>query len=900
MGMSAIMTTLLCSSVTSQSQASDIDIYKEASTANITLMFMLDISGSMTLNQVGSSACDIPNGYTYTGTDSEASTTTRPYTRSYCNASSNTSVTYFYKKESNRYYSCKVTETAEIGSTSADDCKYSINKPINTILNSYQQTSGSTIYYYKNTSIKFYDRITRVKDGMYDLLQGSSTVTRLSDDKVIGLSAFSYNGGGRAGYIVIPARRLDAPVGTSTQRDVLLGAIANLTAGGGTPTANAYADTAAYLMGTTTRRTSNQAILRLAGSNSDYYARCTAINSSGNCTSFDGYYSGFSSIASSYSSTGNYAGYIGTYYSGPIYDLYSGFQYSSSDSKGATNYIQPTSLSEQTSTTSQCSGQGIYVLTDGEPNGSGVSIAQPLMQTALGSYGNVLTCSGTLFNSAGASYGSAAGWECISDFSQLLLNRNNPSGAAIKTAVVGFGSDFNGLTSYSSALTQGQNITNIESSSASTDVKNAAKWGVYAGGGWYSGASSADVVASVNGFIGQLTTNIPPVTTGAATIPVDALNPSALQNFAYFSQFQPTPGVASTPQLWQGNLKKYNVLNGLLVDRDNNAVVNSSGRIVDNKDVWSTGITDETMALVGGVKAKLNLGLDSSDVVRRKVLINRDSSGDATDTTLNQITTSYLSSSDPDRAYLLSLLGYNIDPANTPTTLDGLRASSELRQLGAVMHSSPILLTNQGKISADSSGALTSSDRQDYILFGTTQGLLHVVDATTGVEKFAFVPNEMVQTQKKAFLKYDTTSGGTNKMFYGVDAPWTNYSEYVPTTAGVLTVGEGLNGASGKQIAYGGLRMGGRSYYALDLHDTNSPSMLFHVDPNNQRIYSSDTTVNSTTYPELQYMGQSWSKPSVGWVRWNGSKRLVMFVGGGYDAGGTDGDGTFDADGALA
>jgi type IV pilus assembly protein PilY1 len=33
--------------------------------------------------------------------------------------------------------------------------------------------------------------------------------------------------------------------------------------------------------------------------------------------------------------------------------------------------------------------------------------------------------------------------------------------------------------------------------------------------------------------------------------------------------------------------------------------------------------------------------------------------------------------------------------------------------------------------------------------FGTTQGVLHVVDATTGEEKFAFVPNAMVESQKK-------------------------------------------------------------------------------------------------------------------------------------------------------
>lgn len=914
---SAAMTVLLCVSTVTQLQASDIDIYQPAKSANVTLMFMLDISGSMTLNQVGESACDIPSTYTYSDTGSEVATTTRPYTRYYCNAASTSTKKYLYRTQvvttgSRRNPTTKTQyQVCTNQASTVPGCVWSAVTDSLPTLNltatgseAYQGDTQHTYYYNSGAVVKFYDRITRVKDGMFDVLQGSATVTKLADDKIIGLSAFSYASNGRTGYIVVPARPLNAVVGTTTQRQVLLNAIANLSAGGGTPTANAYADTAAYLMGTTTSFGSNLEAFFVSNQSqySGWYKACVAWNgstcSSWSPTASNSWYSGYD--YSSQYSQGNYNsnafGLKGYYYTGP--HPYSGFPYASSDSKNSTNYLQPTSLSSQSAASNQeCSGQGIYVLTDGEPNGSSVSIAQPLMQKALGNYGNLLTCSGTKFTDSAS---ASTGWQCISDFSQMLLNKQNPSQLSIKTAVVGFGSDFNGLESYSSSLTKEQNVANINSGSATDNVKNAAKWGVYGEGGWYSGSSSADVVASVNGFIVQLKKDIPPVTTGSATIPVDQLNTAALQNYAYFSQFQPTPGVDSTPQLWQGNLKKYSVIDGMLKDSLGNAVVNSSGQILNNYDLWSKGITDDTTALVGGVKTQLSLGLSSTDTPNRTVLINRDSSGAATDTTLTAITSDYIQSSDPNRAYLLSLLGFNIDPANVPTTLDGLKASSELRQLGSVMHSSPILLTNQGKVETGANGSISSTDRSDYVLFGTTQGLLHVVDASTGKEKFAFVPNEMLQMQKKAFLKYDSTSGGTNKLFYGVDAPWANYAEYVPTSSGALTVGSGLNHTSGKQIAYGGLRMGGRSYYALDLKNMNSPSMLFHIDPNTQRIYSQDSTVNSTTYSELAYMGQSWSKPSVGWVRWNGTKRLVMFVGGGYDAGGDNGDGTFDTDGSRA
>lgn len=40
-------------------------------------------------------------------------------------------------------------------------------------------------------------------------------------------------------------------------------------------------------------------------------------------------------------------------------------------------------------------------------------------------------------------------------------------------------------------------------------------------------------------------------------------------------------------------------------------------------------------------------------------------------------------------------------------------------------------------------------------------------------------------------------------------------------------------------------------------------------------------------------MAQSWSKPKLDYVNWQGKRKLVMFVGGGYDAGGDHGDGLY-------
>lgn len=872
--LSMLITGLVSTSV---SQASDISIYRAAETGSITLMFMLDMSGSM----VGTGPIKTDYGITCSGknssTVSSLSTETASaggYTRQYCSISSADASSY-----------SKVTNSA----------------------------TGCTL---SSGTYKCYDRISRVKDGMYDLLNGNSSkgISQLSGDKIIGLSLFPYTSK-VGGFVIIPAQVLSATNvvynGTTyaTQRAALTAAIADFSNRGSTPTGESYAEAGAYMLGTASTGFPNVDIpmyFTYSTGKTRYYQSCTEYTSSG-CTTWDTYTT-VNPTTSSYDVDCKVKGTSGkcVYESRPATNTAeSGFIYSAENSK---NSAQTAYSSPLSSSNSSCSGQGIYFLTDGEPNGNSGGVVKGMMQNALTStYSGSLSCAGTLFGSST----SATQWSCISDFTQLLLNRNtdgsvsttqrNPKNLVIKTAVVGFGGDFNGITSYNSALTQAQNLTNVNNAaSASDDVKNAARWGIYGQGGWYSGSSSNDVVDSVNSFISALATDIPSVTTGSAYVPTDQLNPSAVQNYTYSSQFQPTPD--ATYQLWAGNLKKYQVSTGYVKDVKGNSITDSNGKIIDNYDYWSANVSSsitnsDVMKLMGGVKANLPLGMNVSNKANRKVLINRDTNGTETSTTLNKIDESYVTNTtDSSRGYLLSLLGYKIaDPANPPSKIADLAATSELRQLGAVMHSSPLLLTQSGVIGS-TNGDVTTSNRDDYILFGTTQGVLSVVDASSGVEKFAFVPNEMVATQKKAFLDYTTTSGFSTStyqpFYYGIDAPWTSYSEYVlKTDKTSMTVGTGVGSSSGVQMAYGGLRMGGRSYYALNLQDMSSPQLAFRIDPNSGKVYYNNS---STAYKELPFMGQSWSKPTIGFVKWNGKKTRVMFVGGGYDAGGTNGDGTFD------
>jgi type IV pilus assembly protein PilY1 len=576
--------------------------------------------------------------------------------------------------------------------------------------------------------------------------------------------------------------------------------------------------------------------------------------------------------------------------------LIGGFAYSASDTKNGSVY-------KAGGSTSSCDGNGIYFLTDGAPNSTKDTMAQTIMNTTLtSSYafsgkpsGTGVLVSPTLKSNLFS--GETGGWEYLGEYAKKLFDKTkNPKSMQIKTAVVGFGSSFSGIPkntdgSYNCDAVKDTNL----------DAYNACKWGGtdFGNGGFYYAENSADIKNSIINFVKNVTPPFSPVLTGSPTLPPDALNPLRIQPYAYYASFIPKP--QESTQLWVGNMNKYHVINGQLYAANKSTnIFNTDGSFNQSAaGIWSGGVN-------GQLPLGTHLNTDNIRVEDRVIYTNREITGSADPYTVNEVNSlkkvslqnlfaidpsgSALFANDPAKNYWLNLLGYNVGE-NEIVSLADIINKPELRQVGAMMHSTPFLLTQEGKITI-SDGQLNTLDRKDYLLFGSTQGLLHVVDAATGKETFAFVPNEMMQNQPKAFLNETSSSGGSSHLFYGIDAPWTAYTQYVAKADGTLTVKDSgrtvTSSDSGDEIAlkglqwvYGGLRMGGRSYYALDLSDLTDPKLKFHINP--AGADNTDGTVNSNS--ALSYMGQSWSKPTLAYVKFGGQKKLVMFVGGGYDEG---------------
>lgn len=558
-----------------------------------------------------------------------------------------------------------------------------------------------------------------------------------------------------------------------------------------------------------------------------------------------------------------------------------------------------------TGATESCSGNGIYFLTDGEPTtgwGNG-NFSSTLSNNNIKSLeANNLK---TLSTGSNASY-----WTNIGNFSQNI----RASKYLIKTATVGFGGGY--------YLTEAQkNLANItqgdkkyfdcsyidQSNTSQTDHQSLCKWGAktipnqsgtggFGEGGFYTAQSSVDLVNSIKQFITDTTVPIEGSTIGSSTIPVDALNTNQLQPFAYFPMFKPL--IETQDQLWVGNLKKYNVIDGSIYDISKTKVFKSTTEFNDSlKDYWlDSTVThpDQVISYGGNLSQLLGGKMPKADgSSQRKVFMNSGSSAGALVSAESILEAGTLA----DREYLYGLLGYSKltaadlvelkAKATYAEQLEYLKTKTNLRgyQLGSIIHSSPILLTQKGAILSDSE----SVGRDDYVLFGTTQGVLHVVKSgmqnkqvtdggavakDSGTEVFSFVPKEMLAKQKTGFFESMAMDKANGGFYYGVDGPWTAHTAYEPYVTSDnydgLEVKE--DSKNSHQYVYGGLRMGGRSYYALNLSDLDKPKLMFHIDPENA----------ASTSP-LSHMGESWSKPTLAYIKWNGKRKLAMIVGGGYD-----------------
>ncbi len=298
---------------------------------------------------------------------------------------------------------------------------------------------------------------------------------------------------------------------------------------------------------------------------------------------------------------------------------------------------------------------------------------------------------------------------------------------------------------------------------------------------------------------------------------------------------------------WPGNLKKYRIKGGEIVDKYDAPAVNpANGFFFDDVTSYWSSDGDGNTVNAGGAHENL------PDPGVRKLYTNNVADNNLT------AGANALSPAN-ENAFTLADFGLT-GSAEEPTKVDLIRwargedvrdedndpATTSRKFMGDPLHSQPAAIVYGGD----------AANPDAVVYVATNDGYLHAINASTGVELWSFIPKELLPNLFKLYVNPDSQYKN-----YGIDG------DIVPVVKDVDKDGVVDPGDGDFVYILFGMRRGGNSYYALDVTNKNSPSLKWVANPPGG--------------------GQTWSTPTV--VRMNiddnslNADKAVVVIGGGYD-----------------
>ena len=211
-------------------------------------------------------------------------------------------------------------------------------------------------------------------------------------------------------------------------------------------------------------------------------------------------------------------------------------------------------------------------------------------------------------------------------------------------------------------------------------------------------------------------------------------------------------------------------------------------------------------------------------------------------------------------------------------------------RLGDIFHSNPLVVGRPRSFINETSYRAfrdTFATRDNMIFAGSNAGFVQGFhagdwqatptppaspgyDRGTGEEVFGFMPWPVRQNAR--FLPID----GGSRDYYGVDGSPAAADVWIHTTS--TQTAKAADGSEWRTVLAGGLRQGGRAYYALDISDPSSASY-----PG----YLWEFPAEDAPAADRAYLGETWGQPIMTKVRVSIGglpyERWVAIVSGGYD-----------------
>jgi type IV pilus assembly protein PilY1 len=354
------------------------------------------------------------------------------------------------------------------------------------------------------------------------------------------------------------------------------------------------------------------------------------------------------------------------------------------------------------------------------------------------------------------------------------------------------------------------------------------------GGTYYPADNTATLQAALTDIVLEILETS--TTYSTPTAPVNAFNRMQNLNDLYVSVFAP-----AVRAHWPGNLKKYKLVGGQLVDANGEPAVDPDTGFFteESRSFWSDDV-DGSRAQLGGAANELPASTS------RKLYTNISgndlaANGNAVKTTNSGITAAMLNAPDAERDNVLNWArGLDLNDEDDDGATDDVR-----HVMGDPLHVRPVTVIYGG----------TEAAPDTTLFVSTNDGYLHAVDADDGSELWAFIPTEMLGRLYDLYLNEPTSPRS-----YGLDGEITVYIANDDGEAGI---------SGGEQvILLFGMRRGGNTLYAVDVTNRSSPTVLWKL---------------SNASSGFADLGQTWSPPAVVDVNIDGTTYHAAIFGGGYD-----------------